>query len=119
VADFDQFMAKLRTTAGVDAVIDFIEELGDFSVKDPGGWFNQNWRGIRTRIDSLPDVDIESPPELYYSAAPDKRGRRARRAMPPAYETDAEFQRDKEMWEAELRGDVGPLNEEPNEEESA
>jgi hypothetical protein len=53
---------------------------------------------------------------MFYNMAPETRGRRARRAMGPRYQTDAAFQKDKEQFEAELRGDVGPLGEEPNEE---
>lgn len=116
VAAYDQFTAKCRTELGIDVIVDFIEEKDDFSKKDPQGWFNQNFAELRKRIEAMEDLDLESPPQLFYNMAPEKRGRRARRARGPRYQTDAEFNRDREMWEAELRGDVGPLVEEPDEE---
>jgi hypothetical protein len=119
VAEFDQFMAKCRSIEGVDALCDAVEDLDGFNWKSIGSELNKHFAVLRRMIDALPEVDIEAPPQMFYNMAPETRGRRARRAMGPRYQVDEAFQKDKEQFEAELRGDVGPLGEEPNEESTS
>jgi len=112
---FDQFMAKCRSAIVIDRLCTIVEEAGDFDWKKVGNWMNQHFGVLRGEVEAFDDVNLEAP-ETHYNMAPVSRGRKARRAAGPRYQSDVEFQRDKEQFEAELRGDVGPLSEEPNEE---
>jgi hypothetical protein len=95
------------------------DEDPEFSLHTIKKWIGKNWVAIRKLVESHEDLNLEGSPEMYYNAAPATRGRRARRAMGPKYQEAPEFRADKELFEAELRGDVGPLNEEPNEESAS
>jgi len=102
---FDQFMAKCRASHVIDQLCDIIEEDEDFDWKDFKNWLGRKWSQLRSVVDAFEDVDLTQPLGFYQSAPVDK-GRKARRALPPAYETDAAFIADKELFFAELEGRV-------------
>lgn len=102
-AEFDQFVAKTRTLAVMQALCDAVEEL-DFDWKNPRKSVMKYWNLLRPIVDSFDNVDIEHP-EMFYNMAPTRKGRKARRAMEPPYEEDPRFIADKALFEAELRGE--------------
>jgi len=94
-AHWDQFVGKTRTAAALYPVCDMADKDPDFKVSDMWKWLSKNWKAVQAIIDKAPEADL-SAPELFYNMAPQGRGRKARRAMAPRFQTLPDFVADKE-----------------------
>lgn len=98
-AEYDQLMAKVRSSDCLNVLCDLFDSDEDYSWKTLNAWASKSWDVIREIAAGFADLPLDRP-ELYYNVG--AQGRRARRAIGPRYQMDIEFLADKEAFEKEM-----------------